>query len=152
MKRILVLGILAGVAVVGACTKFSAMKGPFDGNKINPAFIEYVADKAEDRLDLTNEQRDQFKAMVEKIAARMVEQRPQVDALREKMADEVRKPRLDMDSMAALMKERMHLFSTIMKEEKDDFVLFHAQLTQKQKEALAQLILDHGRKGWHGSF
>jgi len=151
MKKMLIIGVLVGVAMLGACTRFAAMKGPFDGNEVNTAFVEYVVDKAEDRLDLTDEQRDQFKAMVEKMAARALEQRPEVDSLRAKMAEEVRKPRLDMDTMEALMKERMQLFRIIMEEEKDDFVAFHATLTDEQKGALAQLILDHGKKGWHGS-
>ncbi|WP_321400580.1 hypothetical protein [Maridesulfovibrio sp.] len=33
---------------------------------------------------------------------------------------------------------------------KNDSIAFHAKLTDKQKGALAQLILDHGKKGWHG--
>jgi Spy/CpxP family protein refolding chaperone len=151
MKRMLIVGMLAGVVMLGACTKFAAMKGPFDGNEVNTAFVEYVVDKAEDRLDLTDEQRDQLRVMVEEMAARALEQRPEVDALRAKMAEEVRKPRLDMDTMEALMKERMQLFCIIMEEEKDDFVAFHATLTDEQKDALAKLILDHGKKGWHGS-
>ncbi|WFS63836.1 Spy/CpxP family protein refolding chaperone [Pseudodesulfovibrio thermohalotolerans] len=151
MKRMLIIGILAGVAMLGACTKFAAMKGPFDGNEVNAAFVEYVVDKADDRLDLTDEQCDQFRAMVEKMAARALDQRPEVDALREKMADEVRKPRLDMDTMEALMKERMQLFRIIMEEEKDDFVAFHAKLSDSQRDALAQLLLNHGKKGWHSS-
>jgi len=151
MKRMLIVGMLAGVVMLSACTKFAAMKGPFDGNEVNTAFVEYVVDKAEDRLDLTDEQRDQLRVMVEEMAAKALEQRPEVDALRAKMAEEVRKPRLDMDTMEALMKERMQLFCIIMEEEKDDFVAFHATLTDEQKDALAQLILDHGKKGWHGS-
>ncbi|WP_207260261.1 Spy/CpxP family protein refolding chaperone [Desulfovibrio sp. Huiquan2017] len=151
MKKMLIIGVLTGVAMLGACTKFAAMKGPFDGNKVNTAFVEYVVDKVEDRLDLTEEQRDQFKAMVERMAARALEQRPEVDALRAKMAEEIRKPRLDMDTLETLMKERMQFFRIIMEEEKDAFVAFHANLTDEQKGALAQLILDHGKNGWHGA-
>ena len=151
MKKILIIGVLVGVATLGACTKFAAMKGPFDGNEVNTAFVEYVVDKAEDRLDLTDGQQDQFKALVEKIAAKMLEQRPEADALRAKMAEEVRKPQLDMDTMEALIKVRMQLFHTIMEENKNEFVAFHAKLTDEQKGALAQLIIDHGKKNWHGS-
>ncbi|WP_419787184.1 Spy/CpxP family protein refolding chaperone [Pseudodesulfovibrio sp.] len=151
MKKMLIISVLVGVVMLGACTRFAAMKGPFNGDAVNTAFVEYVVDKAEDRLDLTDEQRDQFRVMVEKMAAKALEQRPEVNALRVKMAEEVRKPRLDMDAMEALMKERMQLFCIIMEEEKDAFVAFHATLTDEQKGALAQLILDHGKKGWHGS-
>ena len=147
----LIIGMLADVSMLGACTKFAAMKGPFDGNEVNTAFVEYVVGKAEDRLDLADEQCDQFRAMVGKMAARALEQRPEVDALHAKMADEVRKPRLDMDKMATLMKQRMQLFSVIMEEEKDDFASFHSRLSDSQKDALAQLMLGHGKKGWHGS-
>jgi len=100
---------------------------------------------------LTDKQRDQLKAMVEKMASRALDERPETDALREKMAEEVRKPRLDMDMMEALMKARIQLFRIIMDEEKDYFAFFHSKLTPGQKEALAKLILDHGNKGWHGS-
>ncbi|WP_338669732.1 Spy/CpxP family protein refolding chaperone [Pseudodesulfovibrio methanolicus] len=151
MRKMLIIGVLVGVVMLGACTRYAAMKGPFDGNEVNTAFVEYVVDNAQDRLDLTDEQRDQFRVMVEEMAARALEQRPEVAALREKMAEEVRKPRLDMDTMEALMRERMQLFRIIVEEEKDEFVAFHATLTDEQKGALAQLILDHGKKGWHGS-
>ncbi|WP_027184412.1 Spy/CpxP family protein refolding chaperone [Desulfovibrio inopinatus] len=151
MKKLLIVGVLASVVMLGACTQFAAMKGPFDGNEVNTAFIEYVVDKTEERLDLTKEQRDQFKAIVESMTAKALEQRPETDALREKMADEIRKPQLDTDKLNALIKERMQLFRIIMEEEKSDFVAFHASLTAKQREALAQLVLDHGKKGWHGS-
>jgi uncharacterized membrane protein len=150
MKKILFVVVLASVAMVGACTKFAAMKGPFDGNEVNAAFVEYVVDKTDDRLDLTKEQRDQFQAMVESMAAKALEQRPETDALRERMADEIRKPHLDTDKLHALIKERMDLFRIIMDEEKDEFVAFHASLSEKQREALAQLVLDHGKNGWHG--
>ena len=151
MKKMLIIGVLASVAMLGACTKLAAMKGPFDGNEVNTAFVEYVVGKAEDRLDLTNEQRGLFKAMVAKMAARALEQRPEVDALRASMAEEVSKPRLDMDTVEALMKERVQLLRVIVEEEKDDLVAFHAMLTDRQKGALTQLIIDHGKKGWHGS-
>lgn len=89
------------------------MKGPLHGNDGNAAFVASVVDKAEDRLDLTDEQR------------------PEVEALRAKMAEEVRKPRLDMDTMEALLKERTQLFRIIMEEGKDDFVAFYAKLTDE---------------------
>lgn len=151
MKKLLIIGLLTSVAMLGACTKFAAMKGPIDGNEVNPAFVEYVVDKTEDRLDLSEEQREQFKAIVDSMAAKILEQRPEADGLREKMADEVRKPQLDMDKMEMLLKERMQLFRMILETEKDAFAAFHASLNEKQRNALAQLVLDHGRKGWHGS-
>lgn len=151
MRKFMIIGVLACVVMLGACTRFAAMKGPFDGNEVNTAFVEYVVDNTAKQLDLTGEQRDQFRGMVAKMAARALEQRSETDALRQKMADELRKPRLDTDTLDALLKERMQLFRLILEAGKNEFAAFHASLTAEQREALARLILDHGKKGWHGS-
>jgi len=151
MKKLLIIGVLVSVSLLGACTKFAAMKGPINGNEVNAAFVEYIVDKTQDRLDLTNEQSDQLKTMVERMAAKALKQRPEANALREKMADEIRQPQLDMDKIEALLKERMQLFRIIIQEQEEAFIAFHASLSEAQREALAQLILDHGKKGWHGS-
>jgi len=150
MKRWLIIGVLTGGIVLGACSKFMVMKGPFNGNEVNAVFVEYIVDKTKDRLDLTGEQCDQLKLIVEKMTARALQQRPEAEALRSKMADEVRKPQLDLDKMASLVRDRMQLFRVMMEEEKDDFASFHSNLTAEQKDTLAKLILDHDTKGWHG--
>ncbi|WP_320009374.1 Spy/CpxP family protein refolding chaperone [Maridesulfovibrio sp.] len=152
MRKILIIAVLSSVVMLGACTKFAAMKGPFDGNEVNIAFVEYLVEKTDDRLDLTSDQRDHFKAIVESMAAKALAQRPETEGLRKRMADTVRKPQFDMEKMEELIKERMQLFHNIFEEEKADFAAFHASLTAKQREALAQLILDHGKKGWHGGY
>lgn len=151
MKKLLIVCVLTGVTMLGACTKFYAMKGPFDDNAVNPAFVEYISGKAEDRLDLTEAQRGHLQSIIHKMTAKALEQRPQVNELRAKMAAEVKKPQLDMDKMEMLMKERMQFFRVIMDSEKEDLLIFHSTLSEFQREALAKLILDHGKKGWHGS-
>lgn len=149
MKRWLIIGTLTGGIVLGACSKFMVMKGPFNGNEVNAVFIEYIVDKTKDRLDLASEQCDQLKLIVEKMTARALQQRPEANDLLHKIADEVRKPQLDMDKIASLVRERMQLFRVIMEDEKDDFVSFHSKLTDEQKDKLVKLILDHGTNGWH---
>ena len=151
MKKKMIIGMLVCLAMLGACTKYAAMKGPVDGDKVNPAFVEYVVDKAEDRLDLTQQQRHLFQAMVQDVADNILESRPEADALYAQIADEVRQPRLDVDKVEGLFLKRMQFFRRVIEEEKGRFAAFHASLTDGQRAALAQLILDHRKKGWHGS-
>lgn len=150
MKKILIIAVLASVAMLGACTKFAAMKGPIVDDGINEAFVEYVTDKADDRLDLSDEQERQFHAMVRDMVATALEQQPQTEELRLMAAEEIRKEHLDMDKLVDIMRERADLLKLVMKSGRQDFINFHASLTPQQREAMAQLIIDHGKKGWHG--
>lgn len=150
MKKLMIVALVASVAVVGACTRFAAMKGPFDGDSINGAFVEYVTDKADDRLQLDDAQRAELETIIQKMMTKALEQRPQTKLLREAMAAEVCKPNLDMDKMDELMMQRMHLLGAVLDDSRQDFITFHASLDETQRKALAQAILDHGKKGWHG--
>lgn len=134
----------------GACTKYAAIKGPFDGDTINQDFMEYVVDKAEDKLELSEEQRVQFQAVVLNMLTTALEQRSKTDELRELTATEMRKAKLDMKKVNELLVCRMKLLRGVMKSGEDEFLKFHSSLTADQREALAQLILDHGKNGWHG--
>ena len=42
--------------VAVGCANYSAMKGPFDGNAVTMSFVEDLADKADDKLDLNDAQ------------------------------------------------------------------------------------------------
>lgn len=151
MKKMTIIALLSAVAMLAACTKYAAMKGPFDEDGVNTAFVEYVTDKAGDKLDLTDSQRQEFQGLVDRMMANALERRPEVQKLRGKIADEVRKPQLDVEMVECLMKARMQLYRAVLEESRQDLVDFHANLTPAQREALAQMILDHGKKGWHGA-
>ena len=147
MRKIIMLGLLLGVLSLGACAFHDAMKGPYKEDAVNTAFVDYMVDKAEDRLSLTPEQRLQLEEAVLKMVRQGLAQQPQVKALRRQMADVVRQERLDVAALEALMEARMELMRTAMEQGKADLVALHATLSQEQRENLAMQV-EAGKRRW----
>jgi len=143
--------MLVCVAVVGACTRYAAMKGPFDGEAINTAFLEFVVDKADDKLNLTDSQQIELSGLVEKMLLTALEQRPQADALRKELATQMLNEELDMDAVEAIIAKRMQLYHSVLEIGKSELVAFHGTLTDEQRTELCRFIMEHGKHGWHGS-
>lgn len=150
MKKLYLAGLISLVVVAG-CAKLSAMKGPFDGDAINPAFVEVMVDKIDDKLDLQDEQEAELTAIMETMMQCALQLRPESDALKQQIADELRKKTLDEAALEKLMMARMQQFKTIFSSGKKELVRFHGSLNAAQREALAQLALEHGKHGWHGT-
>jgi uncharacterized membrane protein len=151
MKKIIVISGLVLLTLCAACTRFAAMKGPFDGETVNPAFVQYIGDKAEDQLALTEDQRIEFDAIVNKAMRKALEQRSHAKALKVQAAEIVRAEALDMGGLEALLRKRMDLMKIVLDSVKGDLKAFHATLSAVQREKLAKLLLEHGSKGWHGA-
>lgn len=149
MKKVLVLVCLVITLLAVGCAKYSAMKGPFDGNAVNMSFVEYLADKADDKLDLNDAQKQQLVSVIENMVNTALEQREEVRTLKVQIADELRKKNLNQARLDKLMALRMQLFRAVVDSGKSGLAAFHATLNEAQRNALAQLVLEHGTS-WHG--
>ena len=151
MKKVLVLGCLAITLLAVGCTKYSAMKGPFDGNSVNKSFVEYLVDKADDKLDLNEAQQQQLAGVITTMVNTALAQRDEVRALKVQIADELRKENLDQARLDELMALRMQLFRKVIDSGKAELAAFHATLSETQRNALAQFVLEHGKSCWNGT-
>lgn len=151
MKKVLVLACLVITLITVGCTKYSAMKGPFDGNAVNKSFVEYLVEKADDKLDLNEAQQQQLTNVITTMVNTALAQRDEVRALKVQIADELRKEHLDQARLDELMALRMQLFRKVIDSGKAELAAFHATLSKTQRNALAQFVLEHGKSCWNGT-
>lgn len=150
-SRIVLIGILLmGLLSLGACTKYQAMKGPYEGDGINTAFVDYMADRAEDRLDLTESQTAQYRTLIRNLLIEGQELKPQNEALRQGLAASLRKENPTRAEFESFLEAKEELMRTVMYSGIDDFMDFHATLTPEQRNKLADLVLEMGKDGWRG--
>ena len=135
--------------LTGACSHFAAMKGPFDGNAVNPAFVDAIVDRTESKLDFTQEQSDRFRQAVGKVMATALMQRPQNEKLKQELAESLRKPELDTQKIQDIMDRKRQAMRNFLNSGMKDLRELHATLAPEQREKLAQLVLEHGKEGWH---
>ncbi|TVM17670.1 hypothetical protein DPQ33_08500 [Oceanidesulfovibrio indonesiensis] len=141
--------LLIAAVGLGACARYSAMKGPFKDDAINPAFVDHVVEKTERELDLTTYQSDRFRALVEKGLTSMLEQRPQKEAVGRDLALMLRQEHLSKKEVAQLLNRKGSLIRTVLDNTMDDFIAWHALLDDAQRNELAELVLRH-EQGPHG--
>lgn len=145
MKKMAAIGLVACLVLFAGCAKFRAMKGPVDGDAVNGAFVDYVVDRVGGKVDLNDEQRAQLERCVTHIARQALEQRAEAEDIRRLMAEELRKERLDLAALNDLLDRRVRLARQALASGEDEFAALHASLDAEQREALAQLVLEHGR-------
>lgn len=152
MKKIrLFASLLAALALLGACARWHAMKGPYTEEGVNPDFVEHVVRQADRRLDLTPEQSRDLRGIVEKIARAAYEQRQEKQALKTSLTEQVRLSRLDPAVIDRLFSRKIDMLESLYKLGRDDLVAFHATLSEEQRNKLATAIEEHHRgHGHHG--
>jgi Spy/CpxP family protein refolding chaperone len=150
-SRIVLIGILLmGLLSLGACTKHQAMKGPYEGDNINTAFVDYMAGRAQDRLDLTEAQTTQYRQLVRNLLVKGQELKPQNEALRRDLAASLRKENPTRAEFERFLAAKEEIMRTVMYSGIDDFMAFHATLTPEQRNKLANLVQEMGKDGWRG--
>jgi uncharacterized membrane protein len=144
-----VCGLLAGLTLaglsLGACARLGAMKGPFDGDRVNLDFVERMTYKTEKRLDLDPEQRERCRAMYERLLTSALAQRKESQTLKTQLAEALRKERLDQAEVDRLLEGLHGRLRAVLDSVKPDLAALHATLDAQQREKLAELVLEHGR-------
>ena len=148
MKRFLTLGaLLLALLTLGACSHYGAMEGPFEGDSINPDFVDRIVDKADDKLDLNDAQEAQFRKAMETMLNKAQSQRDESDRIRTQLADELRKETLDQSKVDNLLERKSELMKNVMESGKQELATFHSMLNADQRDKLAEMVLERGRHG-----
>lgn len=150
-----ICGLVAGLTLaglsLGACARLGALKGPFDGDRVNLDFVERMTYKTEKRLDLNPEQRERCRALYEKLLTNALAQRKEAQALKVRLTDALRKERLDQTEVDGLLENLHSRLRALLESVKPDLAALHATLNPEQREKLAEMILDHGAKACHSA-
>ncbi|MFW5734965.1 MAG: hypothetical protein ACOCWR_07900 [Oceanidesulfovibrio sp.] len=133
--------ILAAVGL-GACAHYSAMKGPFKDDAINPAFVDRVVEKTGDELDMTQYQAEMFRTLVNNSLATMLEQRSQSEAIRRDLALTLRNEEVSRADLSQLLNRKGSLMRAVLDSALDDFIAWHGVLDETQRNTLAELVLE----------
>lgn len=144
------VALLLAALSLGACSQYRAMKGPYENAQINTAFVDYMVDKADSRLDLTPAQSDLYRTVIENLLAKGLAERPRNRQLTRDMAAAMRQERLDAEQLEGFLERKSEIMRAIMSSGIDDFIAFHDSLNAQQRNKLADLLLEMGDKAWQG--
>ena len=109
--------------------------------------LEAAVNRIASRLDLTESQKADLKAISEEIAAKAQEMHADREARHQEIADLVRQETISRDTVDRLVEEKLDKVVEMTDFVADRMIAFHATLTPEQREKIAVHIEEHHSGG-----